>query len=203
MRLIRLAVATTWTGLITTALTAAGGPAAKMPRVNASVQIDGEFNGDFLALKTATRLYRQIGVALTWVGPRCPSDAIRIRISRNTPSEVYPGALAYATPFEGTRVRIFLDRIEDRGAALAPHLLGYVLAHEIGHILQGTNRHSERGIMKAHWDQDDFYWIRLEQLRFAEDDKVLIRTGIQKRTTALTAPQSELCSRRDPGTPSR
>jgi len=35
-------------------------------------------------------------------------------------------------------------------------LLGHVMAHEIGHLLQGTTQHSESGIMKARWTGQDF-----------------------------------------------
>ena len=30
-------------------------------------------------------------------------------------------------------------------------LLGHVMAHEIAHLLLGTNSHSASGIMRAHW----------------------------------------------------
>jgi hypothetical protein len=28
----------------------------------------------------------------------------------------------------------------------------YVLAHEIAHIIEGSDRHSDSGVMKAEWD---------------------------------------------------
>ncbi len=31
-------------------------------------------------------------------------------------------------------------------------LLGHVIAHEIGHLLLATNKHSRRGLMTSHWD---------------------------------------------------
>jgi hypothetical protein len=34
-------------------------------------------------------------------------------------------------------------------------LLGYVLAHEIGHVLEGLVRHSGAGVMKASWNRAD------------------------------------------------
>jgi len=34
-------------------------------------------------------------------------------------------------------------------------LLGHVMAHEVGHILQGTTQHSESGIMRR-WTGQDF-----------------------------------------------
>ena len=50
----------------------------------------------------------------------------------------------------------------DRGAALsrragvdAAELLGRAIAHEIGHLLLGTDRHGSRGLMRASWSGAD------------------------------------------------
>jgi hypothetical protein len=34
-------------------------------------------------------------------------------------------------------------------------LLGHVVAHELGHLLLGTNSHSDTGIMRPHWNDRD------------------------------------------------
>jgi hypothetical protein len=34
-------------------------------------------------------------------------------------------------------------------------LLGDVVAHEIAHLLLGTNAHSDTGIMRPHWSEQD------------------------------------------------
>lgn len=34
-------------------------------------------------------------------------------------------------------------------------ILGHVAAHEIGHLLLGTNSHSAGGIMRAHWKMEE------------------------------------------------
>lgn len=51
----------------------------------------------------------------------------------------------------------FYDRVlaNSRPTGL-PFLLGHVLAHEIGHILQGVERHSSAGVMKEKWDYRDY-----------------------------------------------
>ena len=40
--------------------------------------------------------------------------------------------------------------------SLVPALLGHVLAHEIAHLLEGTDLHSDSGIMKARWNSSDY-----------------------------------------------
>lgn len=34
-------------------------------------------------------------------------------------------------------------------------ILGHAMAHELGHLLLGTNSHSPTGIMRAHWTSED------------------------------------------------
>jgi hypothetical protein len=61
-------------------------------------------------------------------------------------------------------------------------VLGYVLVHEITHILEGISRHSESGLMKAHWDKADFFYMRGNALRFAQEDIKLIYLGLEGRS---------------------
>jgi hypothetical protein len=54
----------------------------------------------------------------------------------------YPGALARALVFEGTRIEVFYERVRRMvGPRRFPSLLGHVLAHEIAHVLQGVDLH--------------------------------------------------------------
>ena len=57
-------------------------------------------------------------------------------------------------------------------------LLSHVLVHEIGHVLQGFPRHSETGIMKAHWTLADYHAMWEKPLGFTPLDIGLIRSGL-------------------------
>lgn len=49
---------------------------------------------------------------------------------------------------------VFYHKIQEfaRGVTVSrPELLGMVFAHEIGHLLLGSNSHSPRGIMRSSW----------------------------------------------------
>ena len=67
---------------------------------------------------------------------------------------------------------------------MVPALLGHVLAHEITHVLQGINRHSDGGVMKAEWDAADFEQMRSRTLPFTETDVILIERGLIARDAA-------------------
>ena len=70
-----------------------------------------------------------------------------------------------------------LDRLLDMAMAEAERL-GYVLAHEIAHVLQRISRHSNSGIMKSKWDGRDYAEMRRISLGFSEEDVTLIRQGL-------------------------
>jgi hypothetical protein len=62
-----------------------------------------------------------------------------------------------------------------RNGALAEAQLAYVMAHEIGHVLQGVSRHSQEGVMKAHTPNAH---ALTSKLRFAHEDVSLIHSGL-------------------------
>lgn len=134
------------------------------------------------AVARATSMFTRIGVKISWRRGRPVRDrgnAIAIELTENTPAALMPGALAYAFPFEGVHIRVFYDRV--RLLCDGGDLLAHVLVHEITHILEGIDRHSETGIMKSRWSADDFSAMRFGSLGFAAADVVLIHSGIAAR----------------------
>ena len=73
------------------------------------------------------------------------------------------------------------------GNAGAPRLLAYVLAHEIAHVLQAVDRHSETGVMKASWDKGDYFSMGRGRLKFTPSDIGLIRLVLDTRKTQSAA----------------
>src|SRR5215469_4178895 len=109
-------------------------------------------------------------------------SAIVIRVSEETPATEHPGSLAYAMAYEQVHIVVFYDRVlENFPLAGVPSVLGHVLAHEIGHILQGVERHSATGVMKEKWDHRDYVNMQREPLRFTDEDLLLIRQGLKYR----------------------
>jgi hypothetical protein len=112
---------------------------------------------------------------------------IVVEMTTDTPRELKPGALAFAGPYEEVQIDVFYDRVRAAtGPELTPNVLAHVLVHEITHILQRTCRHSETGVMKAHWNHEDFMEMRMKPLSFTEEDVQLIRAGLAGRATSGT-----------------
>ena len=79
-------------------------------------------------------------------------------------------------------ITLYEDRVRERlrrapGAA-ARVASAYVLAHELAHAMQGIARHSDGGILKAQWSNDDFAAMIFRRLKFTDHDVELIRGGL-------------------------
>jgi hypothetical protein len=57
-----------------------------------------------------------------------------------------------------------------------------VIVHEMTHILQGIDRHSASGVMKAVWTSSDYTLMKRGMLRFTAMDVEMIREGFAART---------------------
>lgn len=140
-----------------------------------------------MAEPLASRLFADIGLRIVWHRDdrRCIGErgAILIRLVYQSQPRERPRAFAYALPYGGQRrIVVFYDRVKRvAGEGWAPRLLAYVLAHEITHVLQVSDRHAATGIMKAVWDADDIYAIDCGTLRFTPVDVFLIDRGLDGR----------------------
>ena len=136
----------------------------------------------------AYRMFRNVGVQLEWrsdkrfCGART-NQVIAVSLSTHTPENLLPGALAYALPYEGVHIEVFYDRMSNASDDLLPHILAHVLVHEITHILQGIDRHSESGIMKAHWEGNEYLHMDSRPLAFTKEDIDLIYIGWNARAS--------------------
>jgi Zn-dependent protease with chaperone function len=132
----------------------------------------------------ATRIFSKIDVDLHWVGRRdCPDGAIQILQNPTPPPEVAPSALACAYPFNRSSrvIVLFRKRVDNmlngRGTA-AGVILGHILAHEIGHMLIGTDVHSSTGLMKPGWTNIDIGAMLASKLEFSPLHSEMIRNNL-------------------------
>ncbi len=133
----------------------------------------------------ASEMFAPIGVKLDW---RCAKSLPQgtIVISLATVSENRkPGELAYASPYEGTHIVIFYDRVRKQKPERIARVLAHVIVHEVTHILQGFPRHAATGVMKASWDANDFSEMSWKPLPFTDDDVDLIQRGLDAREARL------------------
>jgi hypothetical protein len=75
-----------------------------------------------------------------------------------------------------------------------PIILGSVIAHEIGHLLLGSNSHSVSGIMQGHWERRQVRQAVTGTLLFTPEQAKLIQAEAQTRMRLQTAETNTLFS---------
>jgi predicted metalloendopeptidase len=98
--------------------------------------------------------------------------------------------MAFATPYDlaGISIHVFYNRVMEDHRELRGPVLGHVLAHEMGHALEGVARHSAGGLMKAYWQTADYSQMSKKRLYFAAEDVELMHLSLLRRSeSALTA----------------
>jgi hypothetical protein len=121
------------------------------------------------AAAEAARVLRGIPIRLIWINcaaqahpVRCesletPTD-LTIRLLSKAPPEASPNALGMAMwSAPGGSAALFYDRALSirRPGIFLPHILGRALAHEVVHLLLGFGSHSDLGLMRGQWSDDD------------------------------------------------
>lgn len=138
----------------------------------------------------ASLIYRRAGVELIWLDSPALPPELAVRIipkSRNLSNDVFGVAFLDANGF-GHQADIFYRNISELSTARSPNqadVLGYVMAHEIGHLLLGSNSHAATGIMRRHWDDQQLQLASLGQLAFDRKQIRRIHQRLQGREPAF------------------
>jgi len=163
------------------------------------------------AAAMVTRMYERIGVRIQWTGvvrwdggharfdhrEETSHDALgQLTIIILNPKmadrgRVAPGVLGFAAvPDEGMgRIAYAVyDRV--RSIALEvptsdSNLLGFVMAHEIGHLMLPRGSHTRSGLMKSDWDVRDLARVDLQKLQFSELQAEQIRSTIENEASRI------------------
>jgi hypothetical protein len=117
------------------------------------------------AEREAASIFRAAGISVAWVPlasakPWSPHLQVII-LSREMSDQkiahdaVAPGTMGQASHRTG-RAYVFYDRAVEKAHRYAPNaakMLGWVITHEVGHLLLGENSHSDAGIMRGILDR--------------------------------------------------
>jgi hypothetical protein len=131
-----------------------------------------------------SQVFAQAGMRIDWIPSRlcriAGANAIRVEMDLTVPAHFGSETLAYALPYDGsgTTIHIFNRRIMESHRELGAEILGHVIAHEIGHVLEGIARHSPDGLMKAHWGLQDYMRMKKQRLSFSAEDVQLMRPHV-------------------------
>jgi len=138
------------------------------------------------AQELAARMFAGVGISLEWRACEPAGESsqapIVVELASGMPQDLKSGVLGYAMVHQGRRVTVFLDRIETMERP--EPVLAHVIVHEITHIVQGVCRHSDTGVMKAHWTVRDLVEMPFKPLLFTQEDLMLLYRGLGRDVTS-------------------
>jgi hypothetical protein len=145
------------------------------------------------AYKRAADILQRVEIDPAWL--ECPANAgarpaacdvplapgeIIVRLVRASAQadRDHPRAIGYSLVDSrtgtGTLATVFVDRVErlsERGLSERGIILGRAIAHEIGHLLLGSNAHGTRGLMRETWTFDEVRHNRAEDWQFTRAER--------------------------------
>lgn len=111
------------------------------------------------------------------------------------PTSVF--GISYLSPEGiGSQADVFYIRIAAfrQSPAEMPTLLGYAMAHELGHLLLGTSSHSPTGLMRADWRTRDLTGMAQGGLVFSNEQaqrmKAKLSTFALRKESSLSRPSA-------------
>jgi hypothetical protein len=136
------------------------------------------------AEREAAYVLKSLCVDVEWV-PGLSTKALEMRI---TVAPLGPEitnrslGITFLDADGGNHGAVFLSRVHELqrqyGATIGlGELLGYVLAHEIGHALLNSRVHSPEGVMIAHFGETEIYRAAQRRLRFTRSNREMFARG--------------------------
>jgi hypothetical protein len=154
------------------------------------------------ATRLVDEVYGRAGISIKWMtgdartlkaleqmtpqraGPGCPSvSVINVRLGL-MPLGERSATLARAYPYyrDGIRVSVGMERVysyAQDSRTRVHRVLGLVLAHEIGHVLKGTDGHSSVGLMRPQLQSERFGSAAADDALFHAVDLALIHENLR------------------------
>lgn len=158
-----------------------------------------------LSEKNASAIFANVGIEVLWMDcsvsstprafPACqsrmgPLDLVlrilprRMAVKLATRDEPLGSAQTCTESEPACEVNVFYHRVDDLAIQgfRADRVLGYVIAHEVAHVLLGP-RHSEEGILRGEWTRDDLERISWGlTLDFTKEQSRQLRNAVLRRT---------------------
>ena len=138
----------------------------------------------------ASEVYRRAGIEIQWVEPSTHEGATKLYVNvlsqeMAEPFYVSDETVGFAIPGSQAANVIYerIRRIARRRHVASGLLLGYVIAHELGHLLLPAHSHSSSGLMRPDLDME---LAAMRKLRFTADQVALIQERLTVQQVVST-----------------
>jgi hypothetical protein len=148
------------------------------------------------AEREASRVFQRANIDVIWL--QCPQNTL-VQISLGRCAEAsYPAHLQLrvvprphaaktstvgmsflSADGKGCYADLFFERIVElqmKSQTRTAIILGHAMAHELGHLLLGTNSHSRDGLMRPQWNRGDLAEAARGNLLFSAEESTRMRS---------------------------
>lgn len=180
--------------------------AAENPQVTVFVYNDTNLPAETLkgAELQATKIFAAAGFDIAWRNCPCGNETHdRSEIERSVVLFLHVTTHVAATTSDPTFGVAFLgpngtgrygdifwqkvQELQQKSQVNSSVILGSVMAHEMGHLLLGSNAHAISGIMQAHWEAPELHRIAMGAFLFLPEQAKRMRTRIAEAETLLAS----------------
>jgi hypothetical protein len=155
---------------------------------------------------SAEAIFRTAGISIHWIDCRVPKSEsgaacteplgergeLLLRLTEVVPvtsERVVALGASMLDREQRTGVLMTLDvfpirAIAEKTSVDLSTLLGRTIAHEMGHLLMGSPRHTKSGLMRAFWSHEELRGLKPAHWRFSRDEGAQIRDGLTARGRA-------------------
>jgi len=179
---------------------------ASVVRLTVSVFNDAGASSSVMsqARNRATLILRRAGISLVWLDCGTPGNpppnstcsdlsfpqhlSVRLVSTAGRPSEDTFGQTFQNAAGEGNYALVYFRVLASSGVTESVHagdLLGFVIAHELGHLLLGRDSHSATGLMAPVWQAGEVRLASRGLLFFNKDQQERIRLRCLAAQAAL------------------
>jgi hypothetical protein len=185
-------------------------PSGITVRLRNQAQVDPQVLA--LAQQEMTRIYKPAGVELAWMdcsrtanpaglNPAChhapaPTEVLITVVegSARGSSNALGRAICPGREIPAAYATVFFDRVRQMASDRREMavVLGYAMAHELGHLLLGAASHSAAGIMRPNWTDKDILTGLRARFSFSKAQCASLRAAVLNRTHWTIARSSPL-----------
>jgi hypothetical protein len=195
-------------GLLTLASPASASEGRTAPQVTIYLYDDAGLSEQVLAQaeEEATRIFRRAAIDTLWVGckllkpaphgdPKCqaakaPFHLVLRIVPWSSKREHVFGIAFLSAEGQGIYSDVFYEsaeKLHKQWHASLSRVLGHVMAHEIGHLLLGTNAHSSMGIMRPNWQIQELRSLQMGRLLFTSEQARSMGTKLSHEREVYSA----------------
>ena len=181
-------------------------PEASVVRLTVSVFNDAGASPSVIsqARNRATLILRRAGISLVWLDCSTPGNlppnsscsdlsfpqhlSVRLVSTAGRPSEDTFGQTFQNAAGEGNYALVYFNILAASSVTESVHagdLVGFVIAHELGHLLLGRDSHSATGLMAPIWQASEVRMASQGLLFFTNDQQERIRLRCLTAQAAL------------------